>query len=141
MRRPEFNMARIEEAGLDVERIVHTRVLLKIDDVRDDQIRSHPVWPLCRALGAIGFSVQLQGAADFFEAFEAAMSGFAFHQDPGCWTESSVNETPNLDLIIDLTNDLESKALCARLCARRSIPCLSVLPARSGKAADLFIWT
>lgn len=131
---------RIAEAGMDVARIARSEVLLKIGELDARALPRHPVWPLCRALQAVGFAaVHLHGGIDYFETIDPSCGssfleagpqtsyGSVVVQAPDAWIgEGVLNDVPRTDIVVDLTNDPQSKLLCASLCAKRRIPFVSV---------------
>ncbi len=111
--------SRIREAGVDVDRIARTAVLVKTGDVSAKDLLSHPVWPLCRGLCAVGFgSVHLCGAIEFFDELAALLPATQFSQQPGMWFEESVaHSASRADIVIDVSNDLKSEQMSTRLAA------------------------
>jgi len=113
---------RISAAGADVQGIAETSVLVKVDDVPADRLWRHPAWPLCRGLAAVGFgSVHLRGAIDYFDDLADLLQGARFTQEPGLWfPEAAEHLAPEVEIVIDVTNDRASKEVCAKLCLARS---------------------
>ena len=127
MNRP-LATSRLVEAGLDALRLADTRILVKIGDVSAEQVDGHPVHPLCRSLGAMGFGfVHVRGAAEYFPSLERAMEGCNFDQQPGIWlSESVAAASPECDLIVDLGNDPGAESFCGHLSSTRSARCTEV---------------
>ena len=75
----DLQQNRLDQAGADIQRIGRTSVLVVVDEVDLTLPQFHPAWPLCRALGALGFgNIHLLGAGLFGEAFALMMEGFQF---------------------------------------------------------------
>lgn len=120
---------RISDAGVDVLQIAETSVLVKVGDIAAEQVRQHPVYALCRALGALGFgAIYLCGAADYFDALDEVMKGTDFQQHLGIWLMPQIaSAAPDADVIVDLSNDVARKSFCLRLSSVRSCPGISVI--------------
>jgi molybdopterin/thiamine biosynthesis adenylyltransferase len=124
----DLSTDRLTEAGVDVERIAQTSVLMKIDDVAPDNILQHPVFALCRGLAAVGFhSIHLCGAPNFFQELESIGDGI-ISQHPGLWGLEALASSlaPRTDMVVDLTNDVGSQQLCPKLSSDRSSHCIYV---------------
>lgn len=123
-----FSEDRIAAGGVDVERIQATNVLIKIDDVPDQEVWRHPVWNLARSLGRLGVqSLEVHGATEYLDSLAEVMRGLPFTQATGPWFLELVDQlVTDADLIVDLSNNPSSKLLSANLAATNSIPCLSV---------------
>jgi len=119
---------RISDAGVDVLHLAQTSILIKVGNIVPERVWQHPVYALCRGLGALGFgSIYLCGAADYFDDLDEMMRGSNFTQQPGVWlTEEQTHAAPETEVIIDTTNDVALESFCSQLSLTRSCPCLSV---------------
>jgi molybdopterin/thiamine biosynthesis adenylyltransferase len=120
---------RISSAGVDVPQVSQTSVLLKVDDTIPKPLSCHPVYTICKGLGALGFrAIYLCGAADYYEALENIMQESNFEQYPGVWlTEQMAHTSPDADIIVDMTNNIISDSFCAQLSFARQRPCLYLM--------------
>lgn len=122
---------RISDAGVDIFQIAETSVLLKVGDISAQCVRQHPVYALCRGLGALGFdSIHLCGAVEYFDVMAEVMDGCNFVQHPGIWLaeEMAMEMAPeDVDLIIDLTNEIGFRSFCQDLAVVRACPCIYVM--------------
>lgn len=125
----ELSSDRISQAGLDMEKISRTSVLLKVGDIKPELLRQHPVFALCRSLGAIGIgSLHLCGSPDYFDCLDDIMGNTVFVQHPGIWlTEELALMSPKVDMIIDLTNNFGSNSYCGKLSLARKCPLFTVM--------------
>jgi molybdopterin/thiamine biosynthesis adenylyltransferase len=114
--------ARVEQAGADILSISETEVLLVTDDLLPGEPWHHPVWPLCRALGALGFGcVHLRGAEAFRYDFSLLMQGFPFAQESALRLDRGLpEETPSCEIVLHFGSDPDLQDACARLARSRS---------------------
>jgi len=112
----------VGQAGADTLAIADTAVRVVADASPDDEPRLHPVWPLCRGLGALGFgSVQLHGALELRDDLEEAMHGFSFTHGPASPLDDARRDgEPAFDILLHLGDDLRVREACARLAASRA---------------------
>jgi adenylyltransferase/sulfurtransferase len=124
---------RIKDAGVDVLCLTQTSVLIKVGDIMPEGLRQHPVYALCRGLGALGFgAIYLYGATDYFDELDEIMKGSNFIQQPGMWLmEEQTHATPETDVIIDMTNDVASESFCRQLSLAWSCPCIYLMWGRT----------
>jgi molybdopterin/thiamine biosynthesis adenylyltransferase len=124
---------RIRDAGVDVLHLAQTSVLIKVGDIVLEKLRQHPVYALCRGLGALGFgSVYLYGAADYFDELDEVMKESNFIQQPGVWLmEEQTYAVPETDVIIDMTNDVASESFCNQLSLAWSCTCIHLMWGRT----------
>jgi adenylyltransferase/sulfurtransferase len=124
-----YAQARLREADLDVRRIGSARVLLKVGDIPEGQVRQHPLWSLARAMRALGFRhIDVCGAAGVFDALDADDSeeSCPLVQHPGLWVSDAMRFTaPDADIVVDLSNEQTSVHSSAALAADRSVPFLA----------------
>ena len=107
---------RVGAAGADVLRIGETVVLVAVDEVDIVEPWFHPAWPLCRALGALGFGfVHLLGAGMFGEEFSLLMESFPFARD-----DPPPGDAPPGDVVLHLGSDPGLREDWARLALSRS---------------------
>jgi molybdopterin/thiamine biosynthesis adenylyltransferase len=113
---------RVEQAGADILSISETEVLVVTDDFPSGEPWQHPVWPLCRALGALGFGcVHLRGAEVFREDFSMMMEGFPFTQEPALRLDDALpEEAPRCEIVLHFGSDPGLRGACARLAQSRS---------------------
>ncbi|MFQ5496082.1 MAG: ThiF family adenylyltransferase, partial [Phycisphaerae bacterium] len=102
---------RIAEAGADTARIAQTTVLVKLAERPGCPIHAHPAWALCRALRAAGFgSLHVRGSMDYFDDLDSLLR-WDDSQEPGAWFSDAVARmAPRSDIIIDVSNDVSSRA-------------------------------
>ena len=118
-----LSLDRIRDAGADVSRILETSVLIKVGEIDEDQILTHPVFALSRGLAALDFrAVYLCGCPDYFDVLDETIRAGHFEQCPGIWISKEMALiSPPANVIIDLTNDAVSHSFCKLLsCIRRS---------------------
>lgn len=123
MRRAEDSREdRVEQAGADVLRISETQVLVVTDDLLAGEPWHHPVWPLCRALGALGFGcVHLRGAEAFGGDFSPLMEGFPFTHEPTLGLDDALPEEASpCEVVLHFGGDPDLRDACARLARSRS---------------------
>lgn len=128
MPRYTWPLDRIADAGISVSRIQKSSVLVKVDDIPDDQVHVHPVSALIRGLRAIGVgTIHLRGTADYLDDLAGGEMPGTLDQDPGVWLDRDMaGDVPETDMILDLSNSRESRVLTARLASERSLPLLAV---------------
>ncbi len=84
---------RLFRAGVAVASISETTAVVIVDGVTGNGPWSHPVWALCRGLGALGFgSVELRGAEEYLPAFSVLMQGIAFQHLPAGFAGGNESE-------------------------------------------------
>jgi molybdopterin/thiamine biosynthesis adenylyltransferase len=119
---------RIAEAGADVKRLARTRVLVKVDPVPMSSSGGHPLLPFCTAAAAAGIgSVNVFGATHYCEKLASAARARNFELTTGqgpCGR--GADATPCADVILDLTNDPQSKRQTYELATDQSIGYASV---------------
>jgi molybdopterin/thiamine biosynthesis adenylyltransferase len=107
----DLQQNRLDQAGADILRIGRTSVLVVVDEVDLTLPQYHPAWPLCRALGALGFgNIHLLGAGPLGEEFALMMEGFPFEYGEEVW-----GETPTCDIVLHLGTQPELQQHSARL--------------------------
>jgi molybdopterin/thiamine biosynthesis adenylyltransferase len=119
-------MGRIAQAGADVDRIRRSSVLIKVGDLPAGRLILHPLWPVARSLAAVGFRrTCVRGAIDFFDELEEAIPDGGLDQAPGLLVDARMaGDLPDVDVVVDLSNDPASRSFSAALAAERSCPLL-----------------
>ena len=123
MRRAEDpRQDRVEQAGADILSISETEVLVVTDDFPSGEPWHHPVWPLCRALGALGFGcIHLRGAEVFRDDFSMMMEGFPFTQESALRLEDALpQDAPPREIVLHFGSDRDLRGASARLAQSRS---------------------
>jgi molybdopterin/thiamine biosynthesis adenylyltransferase len=113
---------RIEQAGADIVSISETEVLVVTDDLPSGEPWNHPVWPLCRALGALGFGcIHLRGAEAYRDDFSMMMEGFPFTQEAALRLGDALpEEAAPYEIVLHFGGDPALRDACARLARSRS---------------------
>jgi molybdopterin/thiamine biosynthesis adenylyltransferase len=100
----------VGQAGADILRIAQTGVLVAVDEIGLANPWFHPAWPLCRALGALGFGgVHLSGAGAAGEDFSVMMDDFPF-----TYGDLLSEATPPCEIVVHLGTDPDRQETCAR---------------------------
>jgi molybdopterin/thiamine biosynthesis adenylyltransferase len=116
---------RIREGGVNVSQLQAKNVVIKVEDIPDQQLQSHPLTALCRAIGRLGVqSLQVHGSPKFFDSLADDLHGApSFSQLPGPWFADLVPpQIAAVDMLIDLSNSISSNNISAKLAESVSIP-------------------
>jgi molybdopterin/thiamine biosynthesis adenylyltransferase len=113
---------RVGQAGADILSISESQVLVVTDDLAAGEPWHQPVWPLCRALGALGFGcVHLRGAEAFCDDFSLLMEGFPFTHAAAMWLEDALpDEAAPCEIVLHFGSDPGLRDACAELARSRS---------------------
>ncbi len=100
-------LQRVADAGVNIDRLAHTSVAVKVGDVPAADMPYHPAAALCRGLAGIGLGpVCLCGAIEYFNNLAEQLADSSFRQEPGIWLpETVLRQMPTSDIAIDLSND------------------------------------
>ena len=118
------SLERVVEGGADILSITEASVLVVTDELTQVELRQHPVWPLCRGLGALGFgAIQLVGAQDHEDELSYLMRGAMFTQSPRLGSLGGpAGEGPPFDVVFYLGDDVGTRSRCASLARTTGVP-------------------
>jgi molybdopterin/thiamine biosynthesis adenylyltransferase len=102
--------------------ISETEALVVTDDLPSGEPWHHPVWPLCRAFGALGFGcVHLRGAEAFRDDFSMMMDGFPFTHETALRLGGALPREPApCEIVLHFGSDPDLRDAGARLARSRS---------------------
>ena len=121
-------LQRVADAGVRIDRLTHTSVMVKVGDVPAADMPRHPAAALCRGLAGIGLGpVCLCGAIEYFDDLAENLSESSFRQEPGIWLpETIVHQMLPSDIAIDLSNDWPAARTWLRQATSFGAFCLAI---------------
>jgi molybdopterin/thiamine biosynthesis adenylyltransferase len=123
-REPDPSLGRVLEGGADILAIADASVLVVVDEIVDLSPWTHPVWPLCRALAALGFGgIEICGGKDSVDELSDLMRRAAFTQVSELESlEGLADGSAPCDLVFYLGNDAGIRERCASVARTMRTP-------------------